>query len=57
MWLRGFSLQRELALYTYHHLDRKFSTYFMDKDINPVFKGAHLVIKSAILATAVWHAV
>jgi hypothetical protein len=32
-------LQRELALYTYHNLDRKFSTYFMDKDISPVFKG------------------
>lgn len=32
-------LQRELALYTYHNLDRPFTTYFLDKDISPVFKG------------------
>ena len=32
-----FCVQRELALYTYHNLDRTFSTYFMDKDIDPVF--------------------
>lgn len=32
-------MQRELALYTYRNLDRSISAYFMDKDIDPVFKG------------------
>lgn len=34
-------LQRELAMYVYHNLDRPLTSYFLDKDIHPVFKGAH----------------
>ena len=34
--------QRELAMYVYHNLDRPLTTYFLDKDISPVFKGADL---------------
>jgi len=25
----------------YHNLDRPLTSYFLDKDIHPVFKGAH----------------
>lgn len=35
------TLQRELAMYVYHNLDRPLTSYFLDKDIHPVFKGAH----------------
>ena len=32
--------QRELALYVYHNLDKPLTSYLLDKDISPVFKGA-----------------
>lgn len=32
--------QRELAQYVHKRLDWRLNTYFLDKDISPVFKGA-----------------
>ena len=39
-WLSFY--QRELALYTFAHLDQPTSDYCADRDLHPIMKGAHL---------------